>query len=148
MGDLHSAGFVHRAAAPGIDLGLAQVVEMAVGDTGQTYEAGIAEHRIGAPTELAGRGAGKGVMQGIDLGQKSDILAGVAAWERPGWGPPPVPDPPIVVKLGDQAGHLRPRQAGDLAQVAAQQAFIGLAQPRITELAQGLGGEVVGAVAR
>lgn len=104
----------------------------------------IAEARVGALTELSGSGAREGAVEAVDLGQQQDILPGIAAVEGSGRGAAAVLDASGPSELGDQPGHLGPRTPRHLAQVAPDQALVGLTQAAITEAAQGLGDEVVG----
>ena len=145
--DFDWTGLVHRAPAALVGFGLAQVVEVAIGDSCQALVAGVSEEHVGALTELPGSGGGQGAVQGVDLGQQHDILAGMAPREGAFRSAMMIPDTAGLAVLGDQPGHLCPRAAGDLAQVAPDQALVGLAQASIAEQAQVLGDELVGSLA-
>ncbi len=58
-----------------------------------------------------------------------------------------VDDAATLAELGDETGHLGAREAGDLAQIAAQQALVGLTQAGIGEAAQLGGDPLVGGLA-
>ena len=108
--------FHHSSAdRPRVGLALSEVVEVAVGDPGEACIALIAEARVGALTELSGSGAREGAVEAVDLGQKQDILPGIAAVEGAGRGAAAGLDASGPSELGDQTGHLRPRAPRHLA---------------------------------
>ena len=81
---------------------------MAVGDVGQALEAVVAEHQPGALTKLTGCRPRESAVQGINLGQQTDVGVGVAAGEGLGGLAAPIPDQASLLELADQAGHLGP----------------------------------------
>ncbi len=96
-----------------------------VADGSQALVVGVAEHPVGALTELAGGRAREGGMQGVDLGQQADIGVEMAQGEGLGRRAAMVGDVATLAKLGDESGHLGAREAGDLAQVAPQAPLLG-----------------------
>ena len=142
-GDLDRLGLVDGAALAPVSSRAPEVVEMAVGDAGQALEAGIAEHRVGPLTELAGGRSREGAVEGIDLGQEADVGIGITARERADGSATPIPDRAGIAELTDQAGHLGPGEAADLLQVAPHQALVGLAEAEIAETPQLTGDPVV-----
>lgn len=109
---------------------------MAVGDSREALVAGIAEHCVSTLTKLAGGRPGEGGVERVDLCQQADVGRGIAAGEgRRRRRAAPVMDAAGVTELLDEARHLRPGQAGDLLQIAAHQALVGLAQPGVAKAA-------------
>ena len=131
-----ACGFDHPAHVA-VGAGLAQVVQVAVGELGKALEAGIAEDLPLAAQQRAGGGPGHLAQGRIDLGQQADVGRRVAALEWPGRRPAPVLDTSALAVLGDQARQLRPRQPRHLLQVALHCALVRLAQAGIVQAHQG-----------
>ncbi|WP_376780461.1 transposase [Stutzerimonas nitrititolerans] len=106
-GDLDRMGLVDGAAHPLIALGVAQVVEVAVGYPREALVVGIAEHRVSALAELAGGRPREGAVQGIELGEPADIGRGVAPGEGRRRRAAAVAEAPCAAELLDQPGDLR-----------------------------------------
>ena len=83
-------------------------------------------------------------MQGVDLGEQSNVFAGVASRERASRRPAPVADASGGAVLPDEAGGLGPRQPRHLDQELAHDAFVRSTQLSIAKPVQRLGDEVVG----
>ena len=108
-GDLHRARRRrHRPAAPLIARRASQVIQVAVGDGGQTLEAAVAEAVEGAGAELARSRAGQRAVERIELGEQPDVGFGVAARERLPGGAAAVGDLARGPMLAQQAGDLGP----------------------------------------
>ena len=116
---------------------------MPVGDVGEALEAAVAEQVSGPEAEPAGGGAGEGAVQGVDFGEQPDVGLGVPAGEGARGGAA-VGDGARGPMLAQQAGDLRPREAGQLGQEAADQPLVRLAQAGVVEPLKGLGHERVG----
>lgn len=117
-GDLDRMGLLDATAHAPIGPRVSEVVEVAIGEDGQALVAGVAEHPVGALTELAGGRTRKGGVQGVDLGQQADIGLEIAPGKGLGRGATAVGDVTPLAELGDEAGDPGAREAGDLAQVA------------------------------
>ena len=105
--DLHRARRQRRrSAAPLIACRVPQVVQMAVGDAGQAFEAAVAEQMESAGAELARGRTGQRAVEHVELGQQPDVGVGVAARERSARG---------VAAVGDLSrGPVLLQQACDL----------------------------------
>ena len=114
-----------RARRP-VRAGLAQVVQVAVGQPRQPLEAPVAEHLEHAPQHLA-RGRPRHPPQGaVNRRQQADVRVRVLAPERLRRRPAPaVLDLPGPAVPPDQPRHLRPRQPRRLPDVSPQQALRG-----------------------
>jgi hypothetical protein len=97
---------------------VSEVVEVAIGEDGQALVADVSEHPVGALTELAGGRTREGGVQGVEFGQQAHIGGGIAAGKGFGQRAATVDDAAPLAELGDEAGDLGAREAGDLAQVA------------------------------
>ena len=74
---LHGArGGRDRPAAPLVGDGVPQVVQVAVGDGGQAFEAGVTEAVEGAGAELAGGRAGERAVERVEFGEPPDVGGG------------------------------------------------------------------------
>ena len=114
-----------RARRP-VRAGLAQVVQVAVGQPRQPLEAPVAEHLEHAPQHLA-RGRPRHPPQGaVNRRQQADVSVRALAPERLRRRPAPavlnLPGPAVPA---DQTGDLSPRQPGRLPDVRPQQALRG-----------------------
>lgn len=96
------------AALANVDLGravfdqrlqLTQVIQMAVGNIGQSLEAGIAMYLECPLTQLARGRTGHRAMQGNHLGQQLDVFWGVAPNKGHGRCAPPIVDGAVLIKL-------------------------------------------------
>ena len=87
----------------------AGVVQVAVGNACQPFEAGLSMHLERPLAQLAGGGAGERAVQRIHLGQQADVFRGVVPPEGNGRRMAPVFDLPAVHELGNAA---RNRSAG------------------------------------
>ena len=132
------------SAAPLIRGRVPQVVEVAVGDAGQAFEPAVAKAMVGARTELARGRPGQGAVEPVELGEKPDVDARVAAGERPSGRPAAVGDAPGDPMLGQQPGELGARQPGHLGQKTSEQTLLSLPLVDIVEPAQGLLDEPIG----
>ena len=89
-----------------------QVVQVPVGDGGQPFEATVAEEMEGAGAQLVRGRTGQRAVQRVDLGQQSDVGAGIAARERAARGTAAVADRARGLVLVQQAGDLSPTETG------------------------------------
>ena len=93
-------------AAPLIGGRVPQVVQVAVGDGCQAFEAAVAEEVQGAGAQLARGRAGERAVERVDLGEQPDVGVDVAARERL---------PRSAATVGDRArGPVLVQQAGEL----------------------------------
>ena len=114
------------SAAPLIRGRVPQVVEVAGGDAGQAFEPAVAKAMVGARTELARGRPGQGAVEPVELGEKPDVDARVAAGARPSGRPAAVGDAPGDPLLGQQPGELGARQPGHLGQKTSKQTLLSL----------------------
>ena len=125
------------AAAPLVP----QVVDVAVGDRGETPEALVAADLVLAPEDFLGGGPPGELSVGfVDLGEQSDVGGRVAAPEGPCGGLcAAVADRPDAAVPGDEAGDLGPREAGRRFEEAFDGALVGLAEAGVEDPLQGVG---------
>lgn len=96
-------------------------------------------HLVRPLAQLAGRGAGERAMQGIRLGQQADVFKEVAPRKRRGRRSPTIIDSTVIGELLNTACHLRTREAGHLAQILTQHAFVGACTVAIMKLLKRVG---------
>ena len=125
------------AAAPLVP----QVVDVAVGDRGETPEALVAADLVLAPEDFLGGGPPGELSVGfVNLGEQSDVGGRVAAPEGPCGGLcAAVADRPDAAVPGDEAGDLGPREAGRRFEEAFDGALVGLAEAGVEDPLQGVG---------
>ena len=143
--DGRGPGLAEGEAAHAVGAGLAEVVEVAVGDACEAGEACVAVALEHAQQDHLGGGSGELVEGLVDLGQQGCVMGRVAAWEGVGRRlPAVVTDVAGTAVLGDEARDLGPGQAGHLLQVPLQQPLVGLTEPVILEMDQRAADEGVG----
>ncbi len=121
-------------ASGAIGARLSQVVQMPVGDAGQTLVGRIPEHLELAPKHRPRRRTAHLPQRLVNVRQQHDVRPSVAhpkRLRRP--LPSPVRNRTAFQTLTDQTRHLRTRVAGHLAQIRLQQAAIRLAAIAIPE---------------
>ena len=137
-------GLKGRARRP-VRAGLAQVVQVAVGQPRQPLEAPVAEHPGHAPQHLPRGRPGHPTQGAVNRRQQADVRVRVLAPERLRRRPAPavlnLPGPAVAP---DHPGHLRPRQPRRLPDVRPQQAFRGPPLPVVPEPHLRAPDEVVG----
>jgi len=127
-----------------IGFGLAEVVEVAVGDRGQALIARIAEHPEGAFAQLFGGRPGERAVEGVQFGQGEDVGGRITSGKGPGGRLlAAILQPALAAVLCDQAGHLLPGKAGDLDHETPHHALGGLAQARVLQAPESVGDEGV-----
>ena len=149
-GDGRGPGLAEGEAAGAVGSGLAEVVDVAVGDGGEALEAPVLVDVEHAPEDHLGGGPG-GLAEGlVDLGQQGGVTGRVAALEGVGRGlAAVVPDVPGPAVLGDETVRLSPGEARHLLDESPQQPLVGLPEAVVLESDQraaheGVGGGPVG----
>ena len=144
-GDGRGPGLVEGEAAGSVLSGLAEVVDVAVGDGSEALEAPVLVDMKHAPEDHLGGGPGGLAESLVDLGQQRGVMGCVAPRKGLGGGLlAMVPDVPRPAVLPDEAGDLGPGEAGHLLQVPLHQSLVGLAEPVVLESDQGAAHEAVG----
>ena len=133
-----------RARRP-VGAGLAQVVQVAVGESRQALEAPLAE-QLELPAQHSPRGRARHAPQGyVNRRQQAHVRIRALAPERPRRRPAPaVLHRPGLTVPTDQPGDLRPRQPRRLRQVGPQQPLGRPPRPVVAEPHQRAPDEGVG----
>lgn len=97
----------------------------------------MTKDQVLALQNLLGGGSAQRAVQRVGVGQQAHILSGVLAGEAVAAGPLTAHVPTDAL-AGDQARELGTGVAGEFLQIAAQQAFVGLAQSTVVETDQSL----------
>ncbi len=129
-------GLLETSSPVPVVAGLAQGIQVPVGDRGQALVADIPVQFPGPLAQLAGGGPAEVPVQGIQGGQGRHIRLGIASAKGIRRSPATVADAPGIPVLADQPGDLGPGPARDLLQVGPHHAPLGLAERGIAQLAQ------------
>ncbi|OYV74921.1 MAG: hypothetical protein B7Z66_14815 [Chromatiales bacterium 21-64-14] len=135
--DTRRNAWLVQATHTRMGLRLSELAEVAIEGGGQaSFLAGLAEHPVGAFTELAGGRSREGGVQGVELGQQANIGGGIAEGKRFGRRAAAVNDAATLAELVDKAGNLGSRDPGDVPQIAVRLPFVWLGKPSIGDAAQ------------
>ena len=138
-GNLGGPGLVQADPLAAVSGGLAEIVEVPVGNRCQPLVAGVAKQPEGPFAELLGGWPRKSPVKGVQFSQCQDVGLRVTARERLGGLAATVFKPPVCEKPGDQAGGLLAREAADLGEILAQHALVRPAEGRVAEALEGFG---------
>ena len=114
---------------------LPQVVQVAAGAAGQALITPVAVHLVLPPAQMPDRRRRQVLVQLVGVGQQADVRVRVLARERFRRAAP-VAQLPGVPALRDQPRQLRPREAGGLPQIGADDAPVGPVQALVGKAAQ------------
>ena len=118
---------------------LAQVIEMSHRKARQAFVARVAIHLDRPPHQDTGRRAGQGAVQGVRLGQQSDIGFGIDPGEADLGRPVALLDLAEGLEASHQSGQLLARIAGGPLQVAQDEALLRTLETSVLETSEHLG---------